>query len=162
MAGIVGGSPCAAAMGVGAITDALCRLWSRLRAHEWPTRIRGGVLHRSEIQVRYICFKVIRTIFFELCVSLVMILDRPIHQESTENPEKGPLSYPIAAQRAIKDRRTGCVVQESKQRKSSGSSWSPVQHTGPAPIRCKKLPGGVTVMVPGLHRTLFLLSPALH
>ena len=42
MAGIVGGSPFAAAMGVGAITDALCRLWSRLRVHEWPTRVRGG------------------------------------------------------------------------------------------------------------------------
>ena len=32
----------AVAMGVGAITDALCRLWSRLRVHEWPTRVRGG------------------------------------------------------------------------------------------------------------------------
>ena len=42
MAGIVGGSPFAAAMGVGAITDALFRLWSRLRVHEWPTRVRGG------------------------------------------------------------------------------------------------------------------------
>ena len=42
MAGIVGGSPFAAAMGVGAITDALSWLWSRLRVHEWPTRVRGG------------------------------------------------------------------------------------------------------------------------
>ena len=105
MAGIVGGSPCAAAMGVGAITDALCRLWSRLRVHEWPTRVRGGVC-TSERNTSTLHFKVIRTIFFELCVSLVIILDRPVHQKSTEKPGKGPLSYPTAAQKSIRYRET--------------------------------------------------------
>ena len=105
MVGIVGGSPFAAAMGVGAITDALFRLWSRLRVHEWPARVKGGV---SDIGAKYstLHFKVIRTIFFELCVSLVIILDRPVHQESTEKPGKGPLSYPTAAQKSIRDRRS--------------------------------------------------------
>ena len=104
MAGIVGGSPCAAAMGVGAITDALCRLWSRLRVHEWPTRVRGGG-PTSERNTSTLHFKVIRTIFFELRVSIVIIIDKPVHQESTEKPGKGPLSYPTAAKKSIKYRR---------------------------------------------------------
>ena len=52
----------------------------------------------------------IRTIFFELCVSLVIILDRPVHQKSTEKPGKGPLSYPTAAQKSIRYRRTWLVA----------------------------------------------------
>ena len=104
MVGIVEDSPCAAAMGVGAITDALCRLWSRLRVHEWPTRVRGGVC-TSERNTSTLHFKVIRTIFFELCVSLVIILDGPVHQESTGEPLVGPFAHPFAAQKSIRDSR---------------------------------------------------------
>ena len=96
MAGIVGGSPCAAAMGVGAITDAISWLWSRLCVHEWPTRVRGGVC-TSERNTSTLHFKVIRTIFFEFCVSLVMILDGPEHQEPMEKPLGSHLSRPTAA-----------------------------------------------------------------
>ena len=39
-------------------------------------------------------------------MSLVIILDKPVHQKSTEKPGKGPLSYPTAAQKSIKYRRT--------------------------------------------------------
>ena len=105
MVGIVEGSPCAAAMGVGAITDALCRLWSRLRVHEWPMRVRGGVC-TSERNTSTLHFKVMRPIYIEFYVFLVMILDMLVHQESTEKPKKGPLSYPTAAQKSIRYRRT--------------------------------------------------------
>ena len=110
MVGIVEDSRFAAAMGVGAITEARIRLWSRLRVHEWPTRVLGGVC-TSERNTSTLHFKVIRTIFFELCVSLVIILDRPVHQESTENPGKGPLSYPTAAQKSIRYRRIYHTIQ---------------------------------------------------
>ena len=113
MARIVTGSPFAADMGVGAITDALVRLWSRLRVHEWPTRVLGGVC-TSERNTSTLHFKVIRTIFFELCVSLVIILDMPVHQEFTENPGKGPLSYPTAAQKSIRYRRTRHCRDDSR------------------------------------------------
>ena len=121
MAGKVGGSPWSTAMGVGAITDALCRLWSRLRVHEWPTRVRGGVC-TSERNTSTLHFKVIRTIFFELCVSLVIILDKPVHQESTEKPGKGQLSYPIAAQKSIRDRRESRGIAQDWRGLGSQSS----------------------------------------
>ena len=105
MVGIVEDSPFAAAMGVGAITDALCRLWSRLRVHEWPRRVKGGVC-TSERNTSTLHFKGIRTIFFEWCVSLMIMLDRQVHQEPTEKPGKGPLSYPTAAQKSIRYRET--------------------------------------------------------
>ena len=101
MAGIVGGSPFAAAMGVGAITDALCRLWSRLRVHEWPTRVLGGS-YTSERNTSTLHFKVMRPIFFELYMSLVIIIDGLVHQESTEKPIRGPLSYATAAEKIIR------------------------------------------------------------
>ena len=105
MAGIVGGSLCAAAMGVGAIADALSGLWSRLCVHEWPTRVMGGV-YTSERNTSTLHLKVIRPMFFELCVSLAMVIDGPVHHESTEKPIRGPLSYPTAAEKIISDRRT--------------------------------------------------------
>ena len=96
MAGKVGGSPFAAAMGVGAITDALSWLWSRLRVHEWPTRVLGGS-YTSERNTSTLHFKVMRPIFFELYMSLVIILDGLVHQKSTEKPINGPSSYATAA-----------------------------------------------------------------
>ena len=72
----------------------------------------------SERNTSTLHFKVIRTIFFELCVSLVIILDMPVHQESTEKPGKGPLSYPTAAQKSIKYRRT--VIIEKRKLKGAG------------------------------------------
>ena len=98
MVGIVEGSPFSAAMGVGAITDALCRLWSRLRVHEWPTRVLGGS-YTSERNTSTLHFKVMRPIFFELYMSLVIVLDGPVHQESTEKPIRGLLSYLTAAEK---------------------------------------------------------------
>ena len=50
MVGIVEGSPCAAAMGVGAITDAHIRLWSRTRVLERPSVVSApgkGVRHAA-------------------------------------------------------------------------------------------------------------------
>ena len=38
-------------------------------------------------------------------MSLVIIIDMPVHQESTEKPGKGPLSYPTAAQKSIRYRK---------------------------------------------------------
>ena len=83
----------------------------------------------SERNTSTLHFKVIRTIFFELCVSLVIILDRPVHQESTEKPGKGPLSYPIAAQKSIRDRRKHLVpfalLASSRSAKSPDlSAWA--------------------------------------
>ena len=112
MAGIVGGSPFAAAMGVGAITDALCRLWKSPTCARMADARKGGVC-TSERNTSTLHFKVIRTIFFELCVSLMIILNRPVHQESTEKPGKGPLSYPTAAQKSIKYRRKGTAQKHS-------------------------------------------------
>ena len=95
----------------------------------------------SERNTSTLHFKVIRTIFFELCVSLVIILDRPVHQESTKNPGKGPLSYPTAAQKSIRYRRMAGKV--------GGSPWSTAigrgsDHRGAYSIRlwsrpCKKI-----------------------
>ena len=36
-------------------------------------------------------------------MSLVIILDGLVHQESTENPIRGPLSYATAAEKIIRD-----------------------------------------------------------
>ena len=54
----------------------------------------GGVC-TSERNTSTLHFKVIRTIFFELCVSLVIVLDMPVHHQSTEKPGKGPLTLSL-------------------------------------------------------------------
>ena len=46
-----------------------------------------------------------RPIFFELYMSLVIIIDGLVHQESTEKPGKGLLIYATAAQKSIRYRR---------------------------------------------------------
>ena len=87
----------------------MSRLWSSPTCARVADARKGGG-PTSERNTSTLHFKMIRTIFFELCVSLVIILDRPIHQESTENPGKGPLSYPTAAQKSIKYRRACATV----------------------------------------------------
>ena len=68
---------------------------------------RKGGSPTSERNTSTLHFKVIRTIFFELCVSLVIILDRPVHQKSTEKPVNCPLSYATAAGKIISASKTG-------------------------------------------------------
>ena len=44
--------------------------------------------------------------FFELYVSLAMVVDGPVHRESTVWPLRGRFSYAIARREIISDRRT--------------------------------------------------------
>ena len=71
----------------------------------------GGVLYIGERNTSTLHFKVMRPIFFELHMSLVIILDGLLHQESTENPIRGPLSYATAAGKIISARRPSDVVE---------------------------------------------------
>ena len=48
-------------------------------------------------------------------MSLVIILDGLVHQESTENPIRCPLSYPTAAEKIIRITGKGCRCREHMQ-----------------------------------------------
>ena len=48
-------------------------------------------------------------------MSLVIILDGLIHQESTEKPIRGPLSYATAAEKIIRICGKGCRCREHMQ-----------------------------------------------
>ena len=48
-------------------------------------------------------------------MSLVIILDGLVHQESTEKPIRGPLSYATAAEKIIRITGKGCRCREHMQ-----------------------------------------------
>ena len=89
------------------------------------TRIGGS--YTSERNTSTLHLKVMRPMFFELCVSLVMVIDGPGHQESMEKPLGGRLIRPTAAQKSIRDHETTRAPTET------GPSWDCLLYTSPSP-----------------------------